>query len=162
VALSRCAAVTAVAHSGRRGGTREVVPTVAKGAAGPAATAASGSRAHSAPGGSSGTCTRFNAGWGIAVTITARYLQLARHNASRRARLSICSIPSTRQPGNTVCAVAGRAMAAIAALRLARGPRANPWRRYRRTHRLAGVQTLARGAIAACRNALLGGRRETL
>ncbi|MBI3048140.1 MAG: transposase zinc-binding domain-containing protein [Acidobacteria bacterium] len=32
---------------------------------------------------------------------------------------------------------------------------------YRRAHRLARVQTLALRAIAACRTALLGGRRET-
>ena len=32
---------------------------------------------------------------------------------------------------------------------------------YRQTHRLATVQTLALRAIAACRTALLGGRRET-
>lgn len=32
---------------------------------------------------------------------------------------------------------------------------------YRRTHRLATVQRLALGAIAACRTALLGGHRET-
>ena len=32
---------------------------------------------------------------------------------------------------------------------------------YRRAHRLVTVQTLALRAIAACRTALLGGRRET-
>ena len=32
---------------------------------------------------------------------------------------------------------------------------------YRRTHRLAAIQMLALRAIAACRTALLGGRRET-
>lgn len=61
-----------------------------------------------------------------------------------------------------MCAVAGRATAAIASLRLTLADivRAHG-DAYRRTHRLATVQTLALGAIAACRTALLGGRRET-
>jgi len=61
-----------------------------------------------------------------------------------------------------VCAVAARAMAAIAATRLtlAEIVRAHG-DAYRRTHRLAPVQALALHAIAACRTALLGGHRET-
>lgn len=61
-----------------------------------------------------------------------------------------------------MCAVAAQARAAIAATRLtlaeivrAQGDAS------RRTHRLAPVQALALRAIAACRTALLGGRRET-
>jgi hypothetical protein len=60
-----------------------------------------------------------------------------------------------------VCPVASRATAAIAALRLTL---ADLVRAHgdadRRAHRLARVQTRALGAIAACRTALLGGRRE--
>ena len=61
-----------------------------------------------------------------------------------------------------MCPVAVQATAAIAALRLTLGDivRAHG-DAYRRTHRLATVQRLALGAIAACRTALLGGRRET-
>jgi len=61
-----------------------------------------------------------------------------------------------------VCAVAVRATAAIASIRLTLADivRAHG-ESYRRTHRLAKVQTLALRAIAACRTALLGGRRET-
>ena len=61
-----------------------------------------------------------------------------------------------------MCPVAAQATAAIASLRLtladlvrAHGDTS------RRTHRLARVQTRALRAIAACRTALLGGRRET-
>jgi hypothetical protein len=61
-----------------------------------------------------------------------------------------------------VCAVAAQATAAIAAIRLTLAAivRAHG-DAYRRTHRLATVQTRALRAIAACRTALLGGRRET-
>jgi hypothetical protein len=61
-----------------------------------------------------------------------------------------------------VCPVAAQATAAVAAIRLTLGDivRAHG-DAYRRTHRLATVQRLALGAIAACRTALLGGRRET-
>jgi len=61
-----------------------------------------------------------------------------------------------------VCAVAAQATAAIAAIRLTLAAivRAHG-DAYRRTHRLATVQVLALRAIAACRTALLGGRRET-
>ena len=61
-----------------------------------------------------------------------------------------------------MCAVAAQATAAIASLRLTLADivRAHG-DAYRRTHRLASVQTLALRAIAACRTALLGGRRET-
>jgi len=61
-----------------------------------------------------------------------------------------------------VCAVAAQATAAMAATRLtlAEIVRAHG-DAYRRTHRLAPVQALALRAIAACRTALLGGRRET-
>jgi hypothetical protein len=61
-----------------------------------------------------------------------------------------------------VCAVAARATAAIASLRLTLADivRAHG-DTYRRTHRLATVQATALRAIAACRTALLGGRRET-
>jgi hypothetical protein len=61
-----------------------------------------------------------------------------------------------------MCPVAAQAMAAIASLRLtlAEIVRAHG-DAYRRTHRLATVQVLALRAIAACRTALLGGRRET-
>ena len=61
-----------------------------------------------------------------------------------------------------MCPVAVQATAAIAAIRLTLGDivRAHG-DAYRRTHRLATVQRLALGAIAACRTALLGGRRET-
>jgi hypothetical protein len=61
-----------------------------------------------------------------------------------------------------VCPVAAQATAAVAAIRLtlAEIVRAHG-DAYRRTHRLARVQTIALRAIAACRTALLGGRRET-
>ena len=61
-----------------------------------------------------------------------------------------------------MCAVAAQATAAIAAIRLTLAAivRAHG-DAYRRTHRLATVQVLALRAIAACRTALLGGRRET-
>lgn len=61
-----------------------------------------------------------------------------------------------------MCAVATRATAAIASIRLtlAEIVRAHD-DAYRRTHSLARVQTLALRAIAACRTALLGGHRET-
>jgi hypothetical protein len=61
-----------------------------------------------------------------------------------------------------VCPVATKATAAITSLRLTLADlvRAHG-AAYRRAHRLARVQTLALRAIAACRTALLGGRRET-
>jgi hypothetical protein len=61
-----------------------------------------------------------------------------------------------------VCPVAARATAAVAALRLTLGDvvRAHG-DTYGRTHRLASIQRRALLAIAACRTALLGGRRET-
>ena len=61
-----------------------------------------------------------------------------------------------------MCVVAARATAAIASLRLTLADivRAHG-DAYRRTHRLAKVQVTALRAIAACRTALLGGRRET-
>jgi cytochrome c-type biogenesis protein CcmH/NrfG len=61
-----------------------------------------------------------------------------------------------------MCPVAVQATAAIAAIRLTLADivRAHG-DAYRRAHRLAPVQRLALGAIAACRTALLGGRRET-
>jgi len=61
-----------------------------------------------------------------------------------------------------VCPVAARATAVIAPIRqtLADIVRVHG-ESYRRTHRLATVQTMALRAIAACRTALLGGRRET-
>ena len=61
-----------------------------------------------------------------------------------------------------MCAVAVQATAAIASIRitLADLVRAHG-DAYRRTHRLAAVQTVALRAIAACRTALLGGHRET-
>ena len=61
-----------------------------------------------------------------------------------------------------MCPVAARATAGIASLRLTLADvvRAHG-DAYRRTHRLARVQTLALRAIAACRTALLGGHRET-
>ena len=58
-----------------------------------------------------------------------------------------------------MCAVATQATAAIR-LTLAEIVRTHG-DAYRRTHRLATVQALAWRAIAACRTALLGGRRET-
>jgi len=60
-----------------------------------------------------------------------------------------------------VCPVATLATAAIASIRLtlAELVRAHG-DAYRRTHRLATVQATALRAIAACRTALLGGRRE--
>jgi hypothetical protein len=61
-----------------------------------------------------------------------------------------------------VCPVASRATAAIASLRLTLADLVRAHGdAYRRAHRLARVQTLALRAIAACRTALLGGRRET-
>jgi hypothetical protein len=61
-----------------------------------------------------------------------------------------------------VCIVAIRATAAIAAIRLTLADLVRVHgEAYRRTHRLATVQTRALRAIAACRTALLGGRRET-
>jgi hypothetical protein len=61
-----------------------------------------------------------------------------------------------------VCAVAVQATAAIAAIRLTLADIVRTHGdAYRQTHRLATVQTLALRAIAACRTALLGGRRET-
>jgi hypothetical protein len=61
-----------------------------------------------------------------------------------------------------VCAVAIRATAAIAAIRLTLADLVRAHGdAYRRTHRLARVQTLALRAIAACRTAVLGGHRET-
>jgi hypothetical protein len=55
-----------------------------------------------------------------------------------------------------------RATAAIAAIRLTLADLVRAYGdAYRRTHRLATVQTRALHAIAACRTALLGGRRET-
>ena len=61
-----------------------------------------------------------------------------------------------------MCPVAARATAAVAALRLTLGDvvRAHG-DTYGRTHRLANIQRRALLAIAACRTALLGGRRET-
>lgn len=59
-----------------------------------------------------------------------------------------------------MCPVALRATAAIASLTLADLVRAHG-DAYRRAHPLARVQTRALRAIAACRTALLGGRRET-
>ena len=61
-----------------------------------------------------------------------------------------------------MCPVAARATAVIASVRLTLADlvRAHG-ESSRRTHRLATVQTLALRAIAACRTALLGGRRET-
>ena len=61
-----------------------------------------------------------------------------------------------------MCAVAARATAAIASLRLTLADIVRVHGdAYRRTHRLAKVQASALRAIAACRTALLGGRRET-
>ena len=61
-----------------------------------------------------------------------------------------------------MCAVAIRATAAIAAIRLTLADLVRAHGdAYRRTHRLAPVQRRALRAIAACRTALLGGRRET-
>ena len=61
-----------------------------------------------------------------------------------------------------MCPVAGRATAALAALRLTLGDLVRTHGdTYRRTHRLARVQERALAAIAACRTAVLGGRRET-
>jgi hypothetical protein len=61
-----------------------------------------------------------------------------------------------------VCAVVAPATAAIATLRLTLADLVRTHGdAYRRTHRLATVQTLALCAIAACRTALLGGHRET-
>ena len=61
-----------------------------------------------------------------------------------------------------MCIVAIQATAAIAAIRLTLADLVRVHgEAYRRTHRLATVQTRALRAIAACRTALLGGRRET-
>jgi len=61
-----------------------------------------------------------------------------------------------------VCPVASRATAAIASLRLTLADLVRAHGdAYRRAHRLATVHTVALRAIAACRTALLGGRRET-
>ena len=61
-----------------------------------------------------------------------------------------------------MCAVATQATAAIASIRLTLADLVRAHGdSYRRTHRLAKVQTMALRAIAACRTALLGGRRET-
>lgn len=61
-----------------------------------------------------------------------------------------------------MCAVAARATAVIAAVRLTLGDLVRAHSdAYGRTHRLAHVQATALRAIAACRTALLGGRRET-
>jgi hypothetical protein len=61
-----------------------------------------------------------------------------------------------------VCPVAVQATAAVAAIRLTLAEIVRVHGdAYRRTHRLAPVQALAWRAIAACRTALLGGRRET-
>jgi hypothetical protein len=61
-----------------------------------------------------------------------------------------------------MCVVAAQATAAVTAIRLtlAEIVRAHG-DAYRRMHRLATVQGIALRAIAACRTALLGGRRET-
>ena len=60
-----------------------------------------------------------------------------------------------------MCPVAAQATAAIASLRLTLADLVRAHGdAYRRAHRLAGVQTLALRAIAACRTALLGGHRE--
>jgi len=60
-----------------------------------------------------------------------------------------------------MCPVAAQAMAAIAVIRLTLADLVRAHGdAYRRTHRLAAVQTRALGAIAACRTALLGGHRE--
>ena len=61
-----------------------------------------------------------------------------------------------------MCAGAAQATAAIAAIRLTLAAIVRTHGdAYRRTHRLAAVQARALGPIAACRTALLGGRRET-
>ena len=61
-----------------------------------------------------------------------------------------------------MCPVAARATAAITSLRLTLADLVRAHGdAYRRTHRLATVQAAALRAIAACRTALLGGRRET-
>ncbi len=61
-----------------------------------------------------------------------------------------------------MCPVAAQATAAVAAIRLTLADLVRAHGdAYRRTHRLATVQALALRAIAACRTALLGGRRET-
>ena len=61
-----------------------------------------------------------------------------------------------------MCPVAVQATAAITALRLTLADLVRAYGdAYRRTHRLARVQTVALRAIAACRTALLGGRRRT-
>ena len=61
-----------------------------------------------------------------------------------------------------MCPVAVQATAAIVSLRLTLADLVRAHGdTYRRTHRLAWVQTRALRAIAACRTALLGGRRET-
>lgn len=61
-----------------------------------------------------------------------------------------------------MCPVAVQATAAVAAIRLTLADLVRAHGDgYGRTHRLATVQVLALRAIAACRTALLGGRRET-
>jgi hypothetical protein len=61
-----------------------------------------------------------------------------------------------------VCAVATRATAAIASIRVTLADLVRVHGdAYRRAHRLATVQARAFRAIAACRTALLGGHRET-
>ena len=61
-----------------------------------------------------------------------------------------------------MCPVAAQATVAVAAIRLTLAEIVRTHGdAYRRTHRLATVQALAWRAIAACRTALLGGRRET-
>ena len=61
-----------------------------------------------------------------------------------------------------MCPVAAQATAAIASLRLTLADIVRVHGdAYRRTHRLARGQAVALRAIAACRTALLGGRRET-
>ena len=62
-----------------------------------------------------------------------------------------------------MCAGAAQATAAIAAIRLTLAQIVRTHGdAYRRTHRLATVQIRALRAIAACRTALLGGRRVGL
>ena len=61
-----------------------------------------------------------------------------------------------------MCAVAARATAALAAVRLTLGDLVRGHgEAYDQTHRLVRVQATALRAIAACRTARLGGRRET-
>ena len=61
-----------------------------------------------------------------------------------------------------MCVVAAQATAAVTAIRLTLAEIVRAYGDgYRRTHRLATVQRIALRAIAACRTAALGGRRET-